>query len=86
VLPGAVIPAKAGIHSADLRKRAVYGLDSRFRGNDLRTATPLLADDTTTRLVRVRTRGSPKVKYIASDLRSGWRRGRKQGRVRVPER
>ena len=31
----AVIPAKAGIHSANLRKCAVEGLDSRFRGNDL---------------------------------------------------
>jgi hypothetical protein len=30
----AVIPAKAGIHSANLRKCAVEGLDSRFRGND----------------------------------------------------
>ena len=30
----AVIPAKARIHSANLRKCAVYGLDSRFRGND----------------------------------------------------
>jgi hypothetical protein len=33
-LQAAVIPAKAGIHSASLRKCAVYGLDSRFRGND----------------------------------------------------
>ena len=31
----AVIPAKAGIHAANLRKCAVEGLDSRFRGNDL---------------------------------------------------
>jgi hypothetical protein len=30
----AVIPAKAGIHSEDLRKCAVDRLDSRFRGND----------------------------------------------------
>ena len=30
----AVIPAKAGIHSANLRESAVQGLDSRFRGND----------------------------------------------------
>jgi hypothetical protein len=29
-----VIPAKAGIYSANLWKRAVVGLDSRFRGND----------------------------------------------------
>jgi hypothetical protein len=33
-LQSAVIPAKAGIHFADLLKRVVYGLDSRFRGND----------------------------------------------------
>jgi hypothetical protein len=31
-----VIPAKAGVHSANLRKCAAYGLDSRLRGNDLR--------------------------------------------------
>jgi hypothetical protein len=30
----AVIPAKAEIHSANLREYAVHGLDSRFRGND----------------------------------------------------
>jgi len=44
----AVIPAKAGIHSANLRKWTAYGLDSRFRGNDggfVRDATP---NDTTT--------------------------------------
>jgi hypothetical protein len=29
-----VIPAKAGIHVASPRKWPVYGLDSRFRGND----------------------------------------------------
>ena len=33
-LQAAVIPAKAGIHSANLWKCAVHGLDSRFRGND----------------------------------------------------
>jgi hypothetical protein len=27
-----VIPAKAGVHSADFRKRAVYRLDSPFAG------------------------------------------------------
>jgi hypothetical protein len=31
-----VIPAKAGIHFANPQERAVDGLDSRFRGNDLR--------------------------------------------------
>ena len=34
VIWGAVIPAKAGIHTANLRKCAVGGLGSRFRGND----------------------------------------------------
>jgi hypothetical protein len=29
-----IIPAKAGIHSANLWQRAAIGLDSRFRGND----------------------------------------------------
>jgi len=33
-LPGAVIPAKAGIHSANDCKYDAAGLDSRFRGND----------------------------------------------------
>jgi hypothetical protein len=33
-LQAAVIPAKAGIYSANLRKCAVDGLDSRFCGND----------------------------------------------------
>ena len=32
----AAIPAKAGIYSANLQKCAVPGVDSRFRGNDLR--------------------------------------------------
>src|SRR5437016_1012265 len=31
---GAVIPAKAGIHSASHWKCTAEGLDSRFRGND----------------------------------------------------
>ena len=29
-----VIPAKAGIRFVDLKRRVVWGLDSRFRGND----------------------------------------------------
>jgi hypothetical protein len=33
----AVIPAKAGIHSASFRKQAIDRLDSRFRGNDCTT-------------------------------------------------
>jgi hypothetical protein len=34
MLEVAVIPAKAGIHSVNLGNRAVFRLDSRFRGND----------------------------------------------------
>jgi hypothetical protein len=33
-LQAAVIPAKARIHSANLLKCVIFGLDSRFRGND----------------------------------------------------
>jgi hypothetical protein len=44
----AVIPAKAGIHSANLRKCAVDGLDSRFRGNDQRFERDPIPNDTTT--------------------------------------
>ena len=47
-LQAAVIPAKAGIHSANFRKCAVHGLDSRFRGNDRRFARDDIASDTTT--------------------------------------
>ena len=36
VIWSALIPAKAGIYSASLWKRAFVGLDSRFRGNDRR--------------------------------------------------
>ena len=36
VIWSAVIPAKAGIHYANLWKCTVVGLDSRFRGNDRR--------------------------------------------------
>jgi hypothetical protein len=43
-----VIPAKAGIHSANLRKCAVEGLGSRFRGNDCGLQRPCLANDTST--------------------------------------
>jgi hypothetical protein len=35
-LQAVVIPAKAGIYSANLRKCAVDELNSRFRGNDRR--------------------------------------------------
>ena len=47
-LQAAVIPAKAGIHSANLQKCAVHGLDSRFRGNDRRFARDDIPNDTTT--------------------------------------
>jgi hypothetical protein len=30
----AAIPAKAGIHSANLHECSDFGMDSRFRGND----------------------------------------------------
>jgi hypothetical protein len=49
VLQTAVIPAKAGIHSANLRKCAVHGLDSRFRGNDWSFVRDDISNDTTTR-------------------------------------
>ena len=44
----AVIPAKAGIHSENLRKCAVNGLDSRFRGNDLRFERDPIPNDPST--------------------------------------
>jgi hypothetical protein len=44
-----VIPAKAGIHSANLRKCAVRRLDSRFRGNDRRFVREGIPNDTTIR-------------------------------------
>jgi hypothetical protein len=44
----AVIPAKAGIHSANLRKCAIHGLDSRFRGNDRRFEGDPIPNDTNT--------------------------------------
>ena len=58
-LQAAVIPAKAGIYSGNLRKPAVEGLDSRpsassgqaFRGNDRRFHRDPIPNDTTTRLV-----------------------------------
>jgi len=43
-----VIPAKAGIHTASLRKDAVYRLDSRFRGNDCDLQRMYPANDTIT--------------------------------------
>ena len=46
----AVIPAKPGIYSANLRKCVVDGLDSRFRGNDRRSERDPIPNDTTTHL------------------------------------
>jgi hypothetical protein len=51
-LEAAVIPAKAGIYSAKLRKCTVDGLDSRFRGNDRRFEGDPIPNDTTTRSPR----------------------------------
>jgi hypothetical protein len=48
-LEAAVIPAKAGIYSANLRKCVVDGLDSRFRGNDRRFERDPIPNDTNTR-------------------------------------
>jgi hypothetical protein len=47
-LPGAVIPAKAGIYSARRWKCAADGLDSRFRGNDPCFDRDLIPNDTST--------------------------------------
>ena len=44
-----VNPAKAGIHSANLREFTVEGLDSRFRGNDRRFEARPGPNDTSTR-------------------------------------
>ena len=58
MLPTPVIPAKAGIHAANLWRCAVYRLDSRFRGNDWcfeMDATPI---DTDTRRPTVSQLGS----------------------------
>ena len=43
-----VIPAKAGIHSQNLRRCAVYGVDSRFRGNDCGFECACLSNGTST--------------------------------------
>jgi hypothetical protein len=47
-LPGAVIPAKAGIHCASDWKCAANGLDSRLRGNDQCFGGDPIPNDTTT--------------------------------------
>jgi hypothetical protein len=49
-LAGAVIPAKAGIYSANYWKCAADGLDSRFRGNDKSFEGNPIPNDTTTEL------------------------------------
>jgi hypothetical protein len=43
-----VIPAKAGIQSANSTFPKVCGIDSRFRGNDCESQRPSLASDTST--------------------------------------
>jgi hypothetical protein len=43
-----VIPAKAGIYSANPRKQALSALDSRFRGNDCDSQLPGVGNDTST--------------------------------------
>jgi hypothetical protein len=49
-LPGAVIPAKAGIYSASHWKCVADGLDSRFRGNDWCFERDSIANDTSTQV------------------------------------
>ena len=44
--PMPVIPAKAGIHPADILKSAAYGLDSRFRGNNRYFGLDTIPNDT----------------------------------------
>jgi hypothetical protein len=46
--PTPVIPAKAGIHSANTQKCTIHALDSRLRGNDCGLERPSLANDTAT--------------------------------------
>ena len=48
-LPATVIPAQAGIYSANHWKSAAEGLDSRFRGNDHGFEGDLIPNDTSTR-------------------------------------
>jgi hypothetical protein len=49
-LEAAVIPAKAGIYPANLRKCPGGGLDSRFRGNDGRFGSDPIPNDSKTEL------------------------------------
>jgi len=49
-----VIPAKAGIYSANLWKCAVVALDSRFRGNDRRIEWIPIPNDTSTKAAMIR--------------------------------
>jgi hypothetical protein len=50
VIWSAVIPAKAGIHSANLWKCAVVEVDSRFRGSDRRLEWIPIPNDTNTQI------------------------------------
>jgi hypothetical protein len=47
--PTAVIPAKAGIQSANARKQVAYGLDSRFGGNECACPGPPTSGNAATR-------------------------------------
>ena len=49
-----VIPAKAGIHSANLWKCAIVPLDSRFRGNDRRLEWIPIPNGTNPQEIRLR--------------------------------
>jgi len=79
-LQGAVIPAKAGIHSANPRKSAVCGLDSRFRGNDWCLAGYVIANDASEPAgCLTLAEGSDNFSdeesgEISSDMRKGYRR------------
>jgi hypothetical protein len=67
-----VIPAKAGIYSANLWKCAVVGLDSRSRGNDRRLEWIPIPDDTGT-LLRCRLRSAFEESQVQKARVSFWR-------------
>jgi hypothetical protein len=62
-LPSAVIPAKAGIHSASYRKCADEGLDSRLRGNDRCDERIPIPNDASTGTHRAVVNKSEKIAY-----------------------
>jgi len=63
-LQAAVIPAKAGIHSANLRESAVNALDSRFRGNDRRFKRGPVPNDTNSQRRKLQSLGCITVSCI----------------------